>query len=136
MVEERTKRNGETEKEQGQSLSREVEVRKKRDRRGHIASVVSIICFCLPGTLMLLWFLLCWYHETQNPGEGIAFFGIIMGIVGGTVLTGISTAFGTALALYAVLTTEWRRGKAGLVLNLLLLLPCCACILLALWWRF
>lgn len=136
MVEESTKRSDEAEKEQEKSLSREVEARKKRDRRGHIASVVSIIFFCIPVTLIVLWFLLCWYGFPQVEGEGdeglAAIIGIFFGIILGTYLAFVTSIIGTSLGLYAVLSTKWRRGKVGLVLNLLLLLACCTCILLVL----
>jgi len=135
MVEESTKRSDEAKKEQEVSLNREVEVWKKRDRRGHIASVASIVCFCVPISLVLLLLLLCWYGFTQAEGcsAGIGiYFGLIMGIVGGTFLAVVTSTIGTFLGLYAVLSTEWRRGKVGLVLNLLLVLACCACILVGL----
>jgi hypothetical protein len=132
MVEESTKRSGEAEQEQERSLSREIEVWKKRDRRGHIASVASIVCFCTPISLVLLGFLLCMYSATQAEGcsAGLApVFGAIMVIIGGTFLAVVMSIIGTFLGLYAVLSTQWLRGKAGLVLNLLLVLVCGACIL-------
>ena len=135
MVEESTKRSGEAEKEQEKSLSREVEVWKRRDRRGHIASVASIVCFFIPISLVLLCILLCMYGFTQAEGcsAGIGiYFGLIMGIVGGTFLAVVMSIIGTFLGLYALLSTEWRRGKVGFVLNLLLVLVCCACIFVGL----
>lgn len=130
------------EREQGRPLNSKIEVWKRRDRRGHIASVASIVCFCVPVTLMLLWLLvclcllLCWYWATQSEEASalVTYLGVIMGIVGGVLLAVVTSTIGTVLGLYAVLSTEWRRGKVGLVVNVLLLLGCCACILLA-WGR-
>jgi hypothetical protein len=122
-------------KEQGGSLSRDIEIWEKRDRRGHIASVASIVCFCVPISLVLLGFLLCMYSATQAEGcsAGLAaVFGAIMVFIGGTFLAVVTSIIGTFLGLYAVLSTEWRRGKLGLFINLLLVLVCCACILVGL----
>jgi len=96
-------------KEQDGSLSREVEVWKKHDRRGHIASAASIVCFCVPISLVLLCFLLCMYSASQAEGcmEGMAaYIGIIMGTIGGTFLAVVTSIIGTFLGLYAVLSTE------------------------------
>jgi hypothetical protein len=47
---------------------------------------------------------------------------IIMGIVYGICLGGVMSVIGTVLATYAALASNWRRGKLGLVLNIILLL--------------
>ncbi|MHC4745153.1 MAG: hypothetical protein ACYS8Z_24825 [Planctomycetota bacterium] len=93
-------------------------------RRGRIAAVASIVCFFLPIGLVSAWFLLCWYASTQPMGcEGVGIgIMIIMGIVYGICLGGVMSVIGTVLATYAALASNWRRGKLGLVLNIILLL--------------
>lgn len=103
-------------------------------RRGRIAAVASIVCFCLPIGLTAAWFLLCWHASTQpmgcaGVGLGIA---IILGVVFGICLGGVMGIIGTVLATYAALASKWRRGKLGLVLNIILALVASLLLLLVL----